>query len=208
MKSRPDFYSSYWGIDFILNKRLSKKWMLNGSITLQNQKRHYGDKGYTNPTNLWALDGETYGTVMNCRWMFKVGRLYQLPYDFNVAFNFRAREGWPLLEYFDIFDPSLPNPLSQKATLLMKPFGSERIKMFTDLSFRLEKLLRIGDRGRFYIMVDGFNFLNSKTINSRYDRQHGDYNVVSGLFSPDANDFRASQILSPRMITFGVRFIF
>jgi len=57
---RPDYYQDYWGFDLIFNKRLSNRWMVNGSFTFQNQKVHYGDEGYMSATNLWALDNRVY----------------------------------------------------------------------------------------------------------------------------------------------------
>lgn len=208
VKPRPDYYQDYYGMDLVFNKRLSNKWMMNGSLTLQTQSQHFGDNGYVDPTNLWALDGETYDTTFFTRWMLKLGGLYQLPYDINVSFNLRAREGWGVLEYFTITDSSLPNPRSRSSRIYTKPYGEERLGSLFDLSLRLEKMLMVGDVGRIFLIADVFNALNTHTINRRYDKNLGTYDVVSGIFSPYALNFGAKEILSPRILRLGVRFNF
>src|SRR4030067_3154851 len=57
---RPDFKYNYMGVDLRFNKRLSNRWMFNGSFTLQDQKQHFGHAGYTHPTNLWSEDKNLY----------------------------------------------------------------------------------------------------------------------------------------------------
>ncbi|NTV81687.1 MAG: hypothetical protein HGA24_09730, partial [Candidatus Aminicenantes bacterium] len=87
-----DFFT-YKGLDLIFNKRLSNKWMMNGSFTLQAQ-RTYWNGDYFNPTNQWVFDGQPYGdwggaasgktsVLMYTRWMAKLSGMYQLPWGFN-----------------------------------------------------------------------------------------------------------------------------
>jgi hypothetical protein len=223
VQKTPDFYQDFWGVDLIFNKRLSNKWMLNGSFTWQKQTAHYGDKGYMDPTNLWAFEGKPYAIYMGgasgkinqyiySRWMFKVGGLYQLPYDVNVSFNFMAREGWILRERFQYIDYTLPNPKSRSAWLYMYPFGSYRLPTFFNLTVRLEKMLRIGETGRVYLMADVFNTLNSSIMNRRYQRDWGNYynytDPSQNYWRADPDFFAANEILNPLVVRLGVRFTF
>jgi hypothetical protein len=214
---RDGYKRTYFGVDFSFNKRLSNKWMLNGSISYQKQLAYYGDKALNNPTNKWAWDGETYNTTMNTSFMFKLGGLYQGPYGINFGFNYRARQGWPVRETFDIVDYNLPNPYQRSGNtfaqgnkseqVYITAIGAERLDFFHDLSLRVEKMVTLGESGRLYFMADVFNALNSQIIARRYDARHGLYDVSTGLWTPRANDNDVQEILSPRILRLGVRFV-
>ena len=219
---RPDYYQDYWGFDLIFNKRLSNRWMLNGSFTFQNQKVHYGDEGYMSATNLWALDKRVYSPYQGgasgkinqytySPWMLKVAGLYQLPYGVNVSFNFQARDGWLIRERVTVYDYRIPNSRSRSHTLYLKQFGNESLPVFYKLDLRLEKVLNVGDVGKVYVMVDCFNVLNSTIENRRYQSDWGTvyiYTDNSTSFSPSATAGSLNEVLNPRMLRFGVRFEF
>jgi hypothetical protein len=223
IQSRPDYYQDYWGVDVVLNKRLSHKWMLNANFTWQDQAQHYGSNGYLDPTNLWAYDGEPQAAFIGgasgkinqytyARWMGKIGGLYQLPFDINVSGTFNVREGWVVNEYFTIVDYRLPNAKSRSNNILMSPFGSQRLPMFYNLSLRLEKMLRLGDTGRIYVMADLFNVLNSTIENRRYQKFIGTSyiypNSAQNRFVPYLQNYALNEIINPRVMRVGVRFTF
>jgi len=218
VKKQPDLYHDYYALEFVLKKRLSNKWMLDANFTWQKQSVKYGDKGYMNPTNIWALEGKEYqpyqgyGGQIFSRWLVKIGGLYQLPYDFNLGFTFLGREGWINIETFQIVDYTLPNPLSRSATLHMTPRGTERLPTFFNLSLRIEKMLKVGDIGKLYFMVDVFNALNSATATNRNDRYHGTFYKYAdpslNEYVPDPHTYELNKILNPRVMRIGVRFSF
>jgi len=221
---RPDFYYEYFGVDFIFTKRLSNRWMFDANFTWQNQKAHYGKKGYLNPNNVWAYDGRPYAPLVGgaagkidqyvfTRWMFKFAGLYQLPLDINVSATFNAREGWIIREYFTFVNYTLPNPASRSFDLDMTPFGSDRLPNMYHLDVRVEKMIRFADTGKIYFMIDLFNALNAKTPIRRYQKYHGTY-YYYGEGSP-SNRFvkypyfnQLNEIINPRIVRFGIRFSF
>ncbi len=228
---RPGYWNDYWGLDLVLNKRLSNKWMMNANFTWQKQSHHYGDQGsgYMDPTNIWAYEGKPQAAYIGgasgkinqytyTPWMFKVSGLYQFPWDISLSGTFQARQGWIIREYFQFVDYTLPNPKSRSANLDMTPFGSEHLPLFYNLTLRAEKMLRLGDTGRIYLMVDVFNVLNSALVNRRYQKYWGTYYVYSdsslNYFRPDANfDYtqkvgKLNEILNPRIMRLGIRFVF
>ncbi|MCD6193505.1 MAG: hypothetical protein J7L26_08535, partial [Candidatus Aminicenantes bacterium] len=148
------------------------------------------------------------------RWLLKIGGLYQLPYDFNIAFTFLAREGWVIRETFFISDYTVRawNPRDYEQRIYMTPFASDRLPTFYNLTIRLEKMIKVGDTGRIYIMADLFNVLNSAIENRRYQKDHGDYYVYPdasmNVFVPNPNDYALNEILNPRVLRLGVRFQF
>lgn len=224
VKKRPDYYLDYFGVDFIFNKRLSNKWMMNGSFTWQDQAIHYGNKGYINPTNVWAYEGQPQAAYIGgasgkidqytySRWLFKIGGLYQLPFGTSVAMTFQAREGWIQREYFRFYDYTLPNPAYVSDYLDMTPFGSGKLPNFYNLTLRAEKMLKLGDTGRIYIMADLFNVLNSPLENRRYQKYYGTYYYYGAgssknTFVADPNFNALNEILNPRVLRLGVRFQF
>jgi len=220
---RPDYNLAYYGFDLVFNKRLSNRWMLNGSLTWGHQSADYGTLGYLDPNNLWAYDGQAYSPFFGSgagkinayiytRWMVKFAGLYELPYGFNAAFTFLGREGYIIDEYFRLVNYTLPNPQSRTFNIEMKSFGSERLPNNYLLNLRLEKRLRAGDTMNIYLMADVFNVFNSSTVNRREQRYHGTYYMYAdpalNTFVPNNSDYMLNEILNPRITRFGVRFQF
>jgi len=219
MENQPDYHRTFWALEARFNKRLSNKWMFNGSLTYQDQRIQYGDTGYLNPTNLWATDNKIYAPDMGAssgkvamqvftHWMVKLSGLYQLPLDFNISFTFNARQGNPIPRGFTLVDYDAPNVYNQSIWVYTKEFGTERLPTFMNLNLRIEKVITVGDTGRIYLMFDLFNALNSATMNRRYDYDYGTYYMHDGSFSPNATSGLANEILNPRIFRLGLRFQF
>jgi len=211
-------YAGYWGLDFRFTKRLSNKWMLDGSASYMDQWYHYANDQYVNPTNLWAQQDQIWapslggssgkiGQYIFSHWMFKIEGLYQLPFDFNISGTFNARAGHIIPQYFTMADSSLQNPFSKSATVYLSTFGSFTLPVFYQLNLRLEKMVKIGT-GRAYIMADLFNALNTAVVNRRYDQNYGTYQLMTNHLAPYANSYKINEVLNPRILRLGVRFQF
>jgi len=226
MVKKNNSYNTYAGIDLVLNKRLSNKWFMNASVTLQDQRNHWGTN-FLNPTNQWMSDGKPYGqwgggasgktsVLMYTRWMAKVSALYQLPFGFDISGTFNAREGWKIPNYFSIYDDDAPNPSSQWASIDMQEATKDSLPTFYNFTMRLEKRINIG-AGRLYLMADVFNLLNSAILNRAYDAYYGDIYTTNGVqWTGDPDEIswvnttnrKYNEILNPRIWRFGVRFEF
>jgi hypothetical protein len=218
-------YETFWGVDLVFNKRLSNKWMLDGSLSYMDQKYHYGN-GYQNPSNLWAQQDQLYAPNVGgasgkinqyifSHWMVKLEGLYQLPYDFNVSFTFNARAGHIIPQYIGIYNYSWANSYNRSETSYLNIFGKQTLPVFYQLNLRLEKMVKLGDTGRIYLMADVFNLLNSSIINRRYDENEGTIylRTTEGVTSVDhyaayANNYKVNELLNPRIMRLGVRFAF
>ncbi len=223
-----DNHFAYYGVDFIFNKRLSNKWMMNASFTLQNQKTYWGTD-FFDPTNQWAYDGKSYGdwgggasgktsVLMYTRWMAKLSGLYQLPWGFNISGTVNAREGWKIPQYFniDLNSALAPNyAVGHSVTIYKDNDLALAHPTFYNVTFRLEKRVNIG-AGRMYLMADVFNLLNSNMPIRGYSAYDG-----TAYYRPDAGtgtqqyssytypyNNRLNEILNPRIWRFGVRFEF
>ena len=207
-KNNPDYYSDYWGIDLVFNKRLSHKWMLNSSFTYQSSAANWGKTGVLDQTNRWAIDGVNNAML----WMFKIAGLYQLPFDINLSANFIAHQNRRINKTINITDYRLPNPKSRSATLYLDPAGSETLPTMVNMSVRLEKMLKIMETGRIYLMADVFNAFNLTIAESRNNKTLGNYYIypdpAQNRFVPNITSYQLTKILNPLVARFGVRFQF
>jgi hypothetical protein len=221
----PGRYDRYWGIDLVLNKRLSHKWMMNGSFTYQMQNSFYGSKGYNDPTNMWAYEGQIYGMsfstsgkigrLMFTRWMAKLTGLYQLPWDLNASFTVSGHEGSFVSYSFGIQDRTLPNPQDYSRTMQMTSYDNKtRLPNVWTISVKLEKAIKLGDTGRLYFSADVFNLINTRTILRQYDYAYGSYRFTGSPSNPVPYSWTAgaatsgvlNEIMNPLLLRLGVRF--
>lgn len=219
-KKRPDYHINYYGLDLIFNKRLSNRWMFNGSLTLASQQARFGDEGIIDPTQTWALEGrgstgrgegETVrsGRYDTPAWMFKMSGLYQLPiWDIDLSFTFNGRKGRKIRETFEIVDFSMPNPRSQSNQIWMLPYGTDTSEDVFLMNFRVQKRLNFQDMGRVTFSIDLYNVFNSSTIHWRYPKDHGRYTVQGEVFSPNPSFYYAKDNFAPRSFKLGIRFQF
>jgi hypothetical protein len=225
----PGRHDRYWGIDVVLNKRLSHKWMMNGSFTYQMQNSFYGDNGAgygPDPTNLWAYEGQVYGVSMGgtsgkvarlmfSRWMFKLTGLYQLPWDLNASFTISGHEGSFVSYSFGVQDRTLPNPQSYSNTIQMTTYDNKtRLPNVWTISAKIEKAIRLGDTGRIYFSADVFNLINSRVLMRQYDYAYGSYRFTGSPDNPVPYSWTAgattsgakNEIMNPLLLRLGVRF--
>jgi hypothetical protein len=218
-------WSDYVGLDLMLNKRLSKRWFANASLTLQQQRIYWGDD-HLDRTNAWVFDGQPFAQMggamsgkvavaMYTRWMAKASGLYQLPWGFDISGTINAREGWKVPHYFDMaIDPEdAPNPSFYGTTVYTQNIAVDALPTFLQVTLRLEKRIPIGATGRLYLMADVFNLFNSSVANRAYDAYMGStiWNGAPGAQidnSYNATYRRLSEILNPRVVRFGARFEF
>jgi len=218
---RPDYRADWYGVDFIFTKRLSNRWMFNGSFTLQTQRMHFGDEGMTNPTNKWALEGRGYaaggsagstrwtpGRIDHPTWMLKVMGLYQIPFGIDVSLTWILQQGRKVREGFEIVDYSLPNPRSNSAYVFMEPLGTDHSDMPNLINLGIQKRMKFLDFGQVTFMLDIQNLLNSDCIHWRLGKDHGKYTVQGDLWAPNAVYYNAIDSFGGRIARLGVRISF
>jgi hypothetical protein len=164
----------YLGLKLEATKRLSNKWMMAASVVLQDwSRRDYLEEqlvpaGYK-PTNWdyyvngpFALGALNEGYFINSRWIIKLNGLYQLPLGFNVSWNFRIREGYPV-------DRGYPVKQFMGAWLQdpTKKFGDDRLPVNHLLNLGLEKVFTLSEGIRATLMLNLFNALNHLNVEKR-----------------------------------------
>ncbi len=212
-------FRTYFGLDLGLTKRLSRRWLANASVTLQDQRLHWNGSSI-DPTNQWALDGKPFGNWANgiggkapiqmyARWMAKLSALYQMPWGIAVSMTLQAREGWKIPHYITLAfaDEESWEGLYRSNVVYLQPTTKDRLPNYRNLSFRIEKSMALGS-GRVTLMADIFNAFNWATVNRAYDAYLGTYYVDTDVFVANSSSRVYSEILNPRVLRFGVRFDF
>jgi len=220
----PKRHDQYWGIDFIFNKRLSNKWMLNGSFTYQDQRNYFGTNGYLDPTNLWAEEGQIYTFYMGggsgkisvpyfTRWMFKLSGLYQLPYDINISGTVSGHQGTFYQTYFSVEDDTLPNPNSQSNSMPTTKYNDRpQLPAVWLFNLKLEKAFSLGAASKMYLSADVFNVINSHVVTRKRDVDFGRFYYESGTIvdygPPDSISGKNNELMNPFIVRLGMRFQF
>ena len=111
VETNQDFRRIFHGLEITARKRLSNRWMLNGSVTLNSATYNAPPEGYqdtiagdifglaalpSDPTNREFIEGEQ--TLINgTRWVAKLSGLYEVGWGINVAGTLNARQGFPFI---------------------------------------------------------------------------------------------------------------
>ncbi len=205
-------YDRYLAGQIVLKKRLTNKWMLDASFTYSEWKTFnkgeyldlldpaagltgginnatYYDGGVNAPE---SSGSGVEGIFVNSRWQFKFSGLYKMPYGFNIAGVFRAREGYVIRGEEQV---SLTG-IGTGVIYGPGKFGDLRLPDFWMLDLRLEKVFNVTETSSVVLAVDAFNITNSAHVLKQEPRL-------------DAATFGdAQRILNPRVIRFGVIFNF
>jgi len=206
VETNQDFRRHFHGLEITARKRMSNRWMLHGSVTLNSATYHAPPTGYADtingdlfaagtlpmdPTNREFIEGEQ--TLINgARWVAKLSGLYRLPWGINVAGSLNARQGFPFIP--NVVSPTRTGGLGT-IRVMVEPYATHRYDNLTLLDLKAEKRFSIG-RTNIIGSVDVFNVTNTNTVLNRVTTQN----------SATAN--RVTEITGPRVVRFGARFTF
>jgi hypothetical protein len=200
LRNIPNFNRQFNGFEVSGRRRMANHWMMNSSFSYNSTIQNYGDGSYQNPNNIAVRNGFQYdysstgsgiGNVfVNTKWLFKLGGLVQLPYEFNVSAFYNARQGYPYEAAVQVLT-SLPNG-GGTPTIILDPIGDNRLPTFQNLDVHLERPVTIGTT-HFVPNLDVFNLTNNNTVQAMRGNQN----------ATNANNIQA--IVAPRVIRFGIR---
>jgi hypothetical protein len=179
--NRPDYDTTYNGIELSAQKRLSNKWMVRGSFGWQDWKQHVGSGGCFDPTNLLSGtfgascpgddamvgpsgtgSGATGNIFVNSKWNFNIAGLYQLPLGFNVGANFFGRQGYPYVQWVSI---GTGDGFATR-NIVVGSLDQERNPDIYNVDLRLEKVIELRPLS-IALSADIFNLFNSNTVLQR-----------------------------------------
>ena len=208
IRTSQDFHRMFHGIELTARKRLSQRWMMNGSLNWNSAAYHSSPNGYvdpvqvdlfggnaapapTDPTNREFIEGEQ--TLLNgTRWTAKLSGLYQLPWGINLSGVLNTRDGFPFLP--NILAPTRPGRLNT-VRVLVEPYATSRYDTLVLLDLKAEKRFALG-KVNLVGSVDVFNLTNANTVLRRVTTQN----------SATAN--HVLEVTGPRVVRVGARFTF
>jgi hypothetical protein len=221
-RNRPDYSQTYKGLELMATKRMSRRWMMRGSLTWQDWTQNVGEDSFSNPTrirdsltgNCTTCDGGQVvqgsgtgsgakgGIYINSKWAYNVTGAYQIPViETSFGFSLTGRQGYPIPYIYRASTSEGPQPV-----LIDEDIATYRLPNVNVLDLRLARDLRLGPVG-LTISADVFNVFNRNTVLQR--------NVASGIDTnddPDDPTFavqnRITELLSPRVIRLGARLTF
>jgi hypothetical protein len=195
LTNRPGYHTNYTGIEISAAKRLSHRWMMNASFSLQRNILHYGENGYNDPTNKDKWEGRP--AFGDAQWMAKLSFLYKLPWEFNISLFAHAKQGYAQSQQILVMTPERAAVgLGGVMYMDIEKYGETRLPTFYNMDVSLVKNIRIGKYGTFSLHVDAFNVFN-------FDHALWRYGLVN---SPSYNEIW--EILNPRVVRLGIRYRF
>jgi hypothetical protein len=195
-------YDLYLGLQFVIDKKLSNKWMANLSFTFQDWKRHRFEEETLNMNNFDFYNGgqmaeSTSGSGLSDifvgnKWMVKLTGMYQLPYGISLTTFFQARDGNP--------QPLRTTTSMNQGTVYLyeanSKLGDRRLPVFWMLNFGLEKTFKVSDLVSATLAIDWYNATNNQIVLK--------HNLSVGR-AIDPGEPRPVMWCNPGLFQFGVR---
>ena len=129
---------------------------------------------------------------LNARWIVKLDGMVELPAGVNLSGKLNGHQGYVYPRSF--WTPPRRGGIG-RAYVYLNPFGEDRYDDFWIADSRLEKTFDIKGT-RLSGMADIFNLFNAATVLARESRENL------------SNGDRVLNILAPRVLRFGVRWVF
>lgn len=200
------YSTTYNGLELSVIKRMSNRWMMRAAFAWNNPREHYDvarnllgnptryessslvDGGVLAPRSAGSGTGDVF---VHGKWQLNVNGAYDLGRGFEVAGNLFARQGNP----YPIFQSASLGRDGTLRVLVSPELDTFRFDDIWNLDLRLAKNLTL-DRLNVQLVGDLFNVLNANPV---LNRQRNIANMTSTSFG------QITQVLSPRILRFGVR---
>jgi hypothetical protein len=219
LTNREGYHQRNWNVDFTATRRLANRWMVRGSVTLQNNQEFFDDpslalqdptpRAVTTETPLFIPASPAFngGTIVNsvgggagargdvfmqAKWSYNAMALYQLPWGVSVSGTVYGHQGYPRLEYVSVNRGALGTATQ---VLLDPDVGASRYDSVNLVDLRLQKAITFG-RVNATFDLDLFNALNENV-------------VLQANRQSDSSSFgQAREIVAPRVARVGLRIMF
>ncbi len=191
--------SNSWAYDTItvgLERRFAENFFAQGSFDYQwREEARTADSISSSPLTADPIGADWYqnhsadvDTIQeSTNWGFKVLARYQLPAEIGIATNIRVQSGWPYARRADITiyagtgveSPGAESLGSQP--VFVEDIKNNRSETVPLWDFRIDKTFSLGDAGRFMVMIDIYNILNSNAVTNINLRTGSFGNVIAAL---------------------------
>jgi hypothetical protein len=221
--NKPGYSTRFSGAEVTLTKRLSNKWMARVAFSYNDWVENFSgtpvggnvtaDAG--NPTRTEddpLVDGGQFAIrsggsgkasfYTSVKWQLFATALVQLPADFDLSGALFSRQGGPYPVSVRISggrDGTL-------AALAVPQIDTNRYGTLWNLDLRLGKNIKLGGAA-FTLSAEAFNVFNNNLVLSRY-RWANSTAFTSTVSGAVPGQGRIEEVISPRILRFGVRFSF
>jgi hypothetical protein len=178
----PELDTDFNGVDITFNKRLSRRWMVMGGLSLgKSEGDIYTTSGLASsdlndPNNTFrhGLIGDDVPVA------FKAFGLYQLPYGVSASASFQHFTGFP--EVTTVLVSANTVPLTRVAqTLTFEPRGTTRLPDVNFIDISLRRNFSVQGRYAVEPVLDIFNLTNGAAIRARTTQLGPTYGRVSDI---------------------------
>ena len=190
----PGLQSTYNGVQFDLQKKLSNRWQMLTGLSLQKHQGfdHGGtftDVEFNNPNA--RINRDDGSVFIDLPWTYTLSGSYMLPWQsISVAGKYTARAGDPL-NRTQVFTFTTPTATQPSETVRVQQRGVDRTETVTQfLDLRFSKRAKLATTS-FEGTVDIFNLLNANHVLGQ--------NIALGTTFG-----RPNRILTPRIVRFGL----
>jgi hypothetical protein len=194
----PGYEGTYKTLEFSTNKRYSRRWSLNASLSYT-WTEEYGNLYFNNRFATAVAGGgfSHFGSfplnpneqTLNefTSWNAKITGTIDAGWGLKVSPVVKMQSGAPYGRYFS----TAMNYGTQ--IILAEPIGTRRQEDVNVVDFRVEKQLKFATRARLGLFFDMFNVMNSNT-------------AININWRSGAAFEKATTVLPPRIAKFGVKF--
>ena len=217
LSNRPDYHTSYKGLELTFNKRFSNRWMSRIAFSLMDWSEHFDGPGAVqNPTrsdstvNAGLLgvasgpqveggqvaprsSGSGKGDIFyNARWQLNASGLYQIPWAIDVGASLFGRQGYAR-PYVIAASAGRDGTIRTVAT---PEIDDNRYDNLWNFDVRIGRAFTVYGRTKIEVSGDLFNLFNNNVVLASNRRL-------------DASAFgTTNEILSPRILRVGMRIMF
>lgn len=193
----------YRGIDFTFQRRMTRRWMMVGGLTLGRYRGAFrgdvnsgiGLDDLNNPNN----SINRIGLLPNdAPVIFKLGGTYNLLWGIVFAGNFQHVTGYPVYGNYSIPSSTL---VQGSQTIYVDPSGFQRLPNVNLTDIRFSKIFSIKERWKIQPEFDIYNLGNVGTVTSV------NQNVSAGT-PPGSLFLNPTNVISPRLYKIGLRIDF
>ena len=219
--NRNGYHTTFNGLELTLNKRLANRWMGRVAFSYNDWTEHFdgtpqtanlarGNPGRTEQDPLVEggqvafLSGGSgkASFYSSTKWQIYANALVQLGWGFDLSGAVFSKQGgaYPVsLRISAGRDGTIPSLSSPEV-------DSTRLNTVLDFDLRLAKNIKLGGT-TLTLSAEAFNVFNSGVVLSRY-RYANSSSFTATVSGAEAGMGRIEEVLTPRIIRFGVRYQF
>jgi hypothetical protein len=175
--TRQGYEDSYRGVEFVLRKKFSHKWLGQASVSYGHTNTKLPITAVNDPNNRVFNDGVV--SWNDSPWIFKFVWSYELPLGFTVGAFFNYRTGLPAQRYY-----YYPDVNQDAINVEFEKYGSHRYPAMTIFDMRLSKVFHVKKAGTFEVMADVFNLFNAHTPLSWDNESWSGYHQIYTVLAP------------------------